>query len=234
MNRLSEVCAIDIGLEPQALSNTNATGDYRKMDMHQRSLWILQGGAMATGTTTKIELYEATSAAAGSAQAITGATATITANTDVTEATVDLAGVGTDDVVTINSIDFTKADVTAAASRTFANAAGLVTCVNDATYGVAGVTASADGTTVTLKASDEPAGSAITVSKTDAGGTITLATVSAQAYVELDTSDMDIVDSFDHVAAKVTTTADTVVGVTALRYDGRFTPTQRVGDSAIV
>lgn len=233
MQRLSEQVKIDIGLVPQAINNGNATGKYFSLAFHQRVLAILLGGAMAATKTSKVEFLQAKDADGTDSKAVTGAEATVTANVLVTKATVDLTSVANTDVVTINGVSFTKAASTVEASRTFADAAGLVSCVNDATYGVPGVVASANGAVVTLQASD-PGAATITLSKTENAGTITLATVEAQAYVELDTSKLDVNNGFTHVAVKVTTTANTVAAVLLQRYDGRFGPDQKVGASAIL
>mgnify|MGYP001765569486 CR=1 FL=1 len=235
MQRLSDSSQMIVGLPPQALNSTNVTGRYINVEAG-RSLraWLI-GGAMAATKTSKLELFQAINSAGGSAKAITSASATITANTLVTEATVALATAANTDIVTINGLAFTMAAATDASAREFADAAGLVTCVNHATYGVPGVAASDSGTDVTLyadQAADAP--KAITVSKTEVAGTITLATTAAQAYVDLVLGLLDHANGFDHVAAKVTTTANTVVGVVFDFYDRRYVVDQEVGAYAVV
>ena len=231
MNRLFEEVKIDIGLVSQALNNTNATGKYHDMSEYRSALGVLNGGAMAATKTSKIELYEAKDVDGTDAQLIAGAAATITANALVTEATVDLTSVANTDVVTINGVSFTKAASTVEASRTFADAAGLVSCVNDATYGVPGVKASANVAVVTLQAV-EPGTALITVSKTENAGTIALATTKAQAYVEIEAPDLS--DGYSHVACKVTTTANSVVSAVLLRGKARGEIEQKVGSSAVL
>ncbi len=233
MQKLYEGAKMDIGLVSQALNNTNATGPYYDMRPFRKALALLNGGAMAATKTTKIELLQAKDAEATDAKAITSASATVTANTLVTEATVELASVANTDVVTINGIDFTKAAATDATAREFADAAGLVTCVNHATYGAPGVTASANGTLVTL-VSTNPGATVITTDKTENAGTITLATTKAQAYVELDGHALDHENGFTHIACKVTTTANSVVSAMLLRGDPREGVTQKVGASASI
>lgn len=230
-NRLYKDAKFDIGLVPQALNNSNATGRYFGLAHYREATAILLVGAMAAATTAKVEFLQAKDADGTGSTTISSASATITANTDVTKATVALATVADTDVVTINGINFTKAAATDATAREFADAAGLVTCVNDATYGVEGVFASAASTTVTL-VSEDPGEYVITVAKTENAGTITLATVEAIAYVNLLADNLDADNSFTHVAAKVTTTANTTVAVQLLRGIPRFQPTQNVGASA--
>ena len=72
------------------------------------------------------------------------------------------------------------------------------------------------------------------ISASAVGGTITIATTKAQAFVEINTGKIDKKNGFDHVAVKVTTTANTVVAATLLRGNERFTPVQKVGASALV
>lgn len=230
---------VDIGLVSQALNNTNATGRYYHYAMWRRTLAVLIGGAMAATKTTKIELLQATDAAGTGAKAIAGAEATVTANTKVTVATLTLATVLAGQAVTINGVTFTAhANTTTAASRQFAidgddtaDAAALAGLINDATYGVDGVTATAAAGVITLTATN-PGETTITV--TDAAATITVATTQAIAYVELDVAQLDVDNGFEYVAAKVTTTANTVASVCLLRGEGRFSPDQQVGASATV
>ena len=46
------------------------------------------------------------------------------------------------------------------------------------------------------------------------------------AFIEINVSSLDINNGFEYIAAKVTTTGTIVSGVTLLRGDGRFEPTQ--------
>lgn len=237
MNRLYEEPKLDIGLVGIVLSNTNATGPYYSMKPYRSALAILNGGAMAATKTSKIELLQAKDASGGSSQAITGAEATITANTLVTELTIALATVTAGQTVTIGGLVFTAhATTTTVANREFsiagtdtADAGELATCINDATYGVPGVTATNNAGTLTL-ASTKPGEALITAST--AAGTMTIATTKAQAYVELEGLDLDA--GFNHIAIKVTTTAVSNVSALLLRGDPRYGVTQKVGASAAI
>lgn len=234
--RLHEQMKLDIALLPMALNNTNATGRYFDMKAHKRALFVLMGGAMAATKTTKIEVFEAQDAAgAGPAQALTGATCTITANGLVTKATVALDTVLNGETITINGLTFTAhTDTTTAADREFkidgdntADAEALAGLINDPVYGVPGVVASAVTGTITLVA-HESGETTITIETEDS--TFTVATVEAIAFVEVEAYDLS--EGFTHVAAKVTTTANSVVAVALLRAPARELPvTQRVGAS---
>lgn len=233
MNRQSEIQKVDIGVAPATLSNTNTTGRYFDMSKYGRALFILQTGALASMKVASIYLLEATDASGSDSQTISGSTATITANTNVTVATIDVSSAAATDVVTVNGLAYTMAAATTAASRTWSSIAALASDINDATYGVSGVTATAATTVITLTATD-PGETLITLSATNGSGTITVATTQAQAYVDLDASMMDLADGFTHVAPYVESTGAGTVSVAVLRGQPRVTPTQKVADYEIV
>jgi hypothetical protein len=226
MKPLSERAKFDIGLVAQAINNTNVTGKYFRMNMERKALFILNGGAMAAAKTTKIEVLQAKDTAGTDAKGIPStaaqaATAEITANTKVTEATLTLATVLNTQAVTINGLTFDDT----------ADAAELVKCINDSVYGVPGITATSALGVVTL-VSTNPGETLITIA--DPAATITPATTKAQAFVEVDVGSLDLANGFEYVAAKVTTGANTVASVILIRGDGRFEPVQAVGASAVV
>ena len=226
MNKIYEELKVDIGLVGQTLSASNVTGPYFSMAGWERAMAVLICGALAITKVCKIEIFEGEDSDGTNGALLAGAAATITANTNITEGTVALASVANTDIVTINSLDFTKAAATDASAREFADAAGLKTCVEDETYGVEGVEASVNGTTVTLLA--DPVGdTVITVSKTENAGTITLATTKALAFVEIE--NMDLSGANSHIAAKVTSTGNGIVGVALLRGQHKAAINQKVG-----
>jgi len=228
--RLYEGSKVDVGLVPQALNNTNVTGAYHPFDRAREMLAVLIVGAMAATKTAILALYEAKDATGTDAQALTDKSVTITANTKVTKVTLTLASFAAGETVVIQrgsdtAVTFTAhASTTTAANREFsiggddtADAAALAGLINNATYGVDGVLASAATGVVTLTLT-EPGRGTLTVTSTSTH--ITIATVEAMAYVAL--LDEELSDGYTHVAAKVTTTANTVVAVnlisTGLRY----------------
>lgn len=224
---------VNIGLVAKALNNSNTTGRYLGMLMFRKILFWLTGAAMAATKTTKIEILQAKDAGGTGAKPITGAEATITANTEVTSATLTCATVIANDAVTVNGITFTAAaaenlpnHIFAVGADDTACAASLVKAINAAELGI---TATSALGVVTLVADDE---TVITIE--DPANTITAATLEAQAYVEVDVGSLDLAGGYEYVAAKVTTTANTVVSVIAIRGDGRFEPSQSVGASASI
>ncbi|NQW49654.1 MAG: hypothetical protein HQ465_00290 [Rhodospirillales bacterium] len=238
MERMYEMAKADLGVVPQTLNNSNVTGRYYAAKDYRRALAVLQVGALAVTKTAKIEVFEAKDAAGTSAQLISGATATITANASVTEMTVALATVLANDAITINGLTFTAVATlsTAPITQIFnidgdntADAVGLAACINDATYGVPGVTASASAGTITLKATD-PGETTITASS--AASTFTIATTQAEAYVEVD--GLGLSATYTHVGCKITSTGNGIVGALLMRGNARGAITQRVGASAVV
>jgi hypothetical protein len=243
--RLSEIMKIDEGIQAQSL-NGAATGRYYDMAGFTKAIAILAIGAVAATKTAKVELLQAKDLDGTDAKGIPTtagqlATATVTANALVTKATITLATFLATGTITINGIVFTAhASTTTVANREFsisgndtADAAELVTCINDATYGVPGVFATSAAGVVTL-ISTVAGKTLITISSSPDDGTCTKATVEAQAYVEIDIRQLDKNNDFNHVAVKVTTDSATVVGALLLRGGARTTPDQKVGAYALV
>lgn len=223
MRRLLEAIVIQLALM-QALNNTNVTSKYFDVKKARRIGAVLSVLGMAATKTAKIELVQAKDTAGTDVKAVTGAEKTVTANAEVIEATITLSTFLVDGTVTINGVTFTAhADTTTAADREFsiggsdtADAAALAGLINDATYGVTGVTATANTGVITLVADD---GYAITVSSDPDDATCVKATVEAAAAVDIDTESLDSDNGFHYVAVKVTTTAN-ATAVSAMLLEG--------------
>ena len=237
MKSLYKRAKVDIGLVPQALNNNNnspSTGKYFPMHMFNKALFWLLGGAMDATKTTSIEIWQAKDANGTDAKAITNANATIKANTAVTAAKLTLSGtVQANDTVTINGVVFTAAAAANAAEQIFAVgadndacAASLAEVINAAGLGIKATNSSE---VVTVVAEDDA-----TITITSTSGAITVATTEAKAFVEVDVGSLDLADGYEYVAAKVSTTANTVVSVTLIRGDARFEPGQDVAASKSV
>ncbi len=237
MERMIESAKVDLGVVPQTLNNSNVTGNYYAAKDYRRALAVLQVGALAATKTAKIEVFEAQDAAGTGAQLITGAAATIAANTAVSEMTIALASVANGEAITINDVVFTAhTDTTTPASRQFAidgdntaDAAALAGLINDETYGVPGITATASTGTITLK-STVPGETLLTASS--AASTFTIATTKAQAYVDLD--GLPLSAGFTHIGCKITSTGNGGVAALLMRGNARGPITQRVGAAAVV
>jgi hypothetical protein len=243
MKELFKRAKVDIGLVPQTINNSNATGRYYHFNMFRKLLAILQIGAMAATKTVKIELLQAKDGAGTDAKGIPStagqtAVAEVTANTNVTKATLTCASVLATEAVTINGLVFTAAAAEDLTKRIFAVgandtacAASLVKAINHASMGVPGLTAESALGVITLKSTNSGE-TLITIE--DAAATITAATTEAQAYVELDVGSLDLANGFEYVAVKVTSSANGSVAALIVEGDNRFEPVQAVGASASV
>lgn len=237
-NKMFEGMKIDVGLAPVSL-NGNSIGVYYDLADFRKAIAVLQVGAMAATFTAKIEVFQGKDSAGGSGALLAGATGTITANTLVTSLKLTLATMLNTHTIIINGLTFTAhTDTTTVALREFAIDGGtdtldgdeLCICLNDPTYGVPGVTATNNAGVVTL-VSTIPGATLITAAQ-GVGATCTVATLSAQAYVEIDA--LTLSDDFTHIACKVTTTSAQVVSATLLRGGQRVGITQKIGASASV
>jgi hypothetical protein len=238
MELMSESIKLDVALTPQTVTNSVVTGAYLPMAPYVKTLAVLTAGAMAAGTTTKLELFQGKTRLGTGSALIAGAGATIAANALVSRGTFSLTNALATHTCTVSvaGVVYTftaHATVTTPATRTFsiagddtADAAELAICINDPIYGAPGVVATSALGVVTL-APIETGTAVLTIA--GGQGTIVAATLEASAYVEIDTMDL----TADHIAAKVTTTATTVVGVTLLRL-ARGVPVQVAGAAAVV
>jgi hypothetical protein len=217
MFRMIEGYRVECPLVGQALSNTNVTGRYISANRMRRALFILNVGALAVSKTCKLEIMQAKTVAAGSAEAISGLTATITANTKVKKVTVALASVGTGDTVTVttylhgvqaDTATFTKGS--ADEGLGFTNAAGLEAAI---IANITGATAADSTTNVLITALD---GYTITVTSTDVGGAVTVATNEAIVAVDVLEANISGSSGFCFLAPKVTSTGNGNVTVTVL------------------
>lgn len=236
MNRQSEAVKYDLAVRPASLATTSATSLYFDMRHHRRAVALFTAGQAAAAATIACQLREAQDAAGTGAQDLSGALATITANTSATKVTLTLATVLAADAVTINGITFTAhATTTTASSRQFsisgadgADATELASVINNATYGVPGVTASVNSATITL-ISTIPGDTLISI--TNAASTITAATMEAVGYVEIEKGSLS--DGYTHVAVKLTTSGTVIAGATLLRSEPLFPVDQAVAASKV-
>jgi len=237
MNRSYENIKMDMGLVPQELASTNATGKYFNMKEFRSALAVLTVGNITAGGSAALQIMEAKTEAAGDAQALTSRLATIAANVKVAKLTITLAGGTTGDTITIviNGVSKTytgagSADVAngvwADGGDDSADAASLLLCMNHATNGLVGVTATVNAAVITLVADD---GYYID-SVAETGSFTTFLTTEAVGYVWFD--GLNLTADYTWIACKVTTASNTgICGVTLLRGKSRKEITQKVGAS---
>ena len=75
------------GLEAQTLNNSNDTGTYMQMGLHDLALFCCHCSAMAAGASVTFQVMQATDAAGTGAKVVTVATTTIAQATDGTNVT---------------------------------------------------------------------------------------------------------------------------------------------------
>jgi hypothetical protein len=240
---LIEKYKVDVGLVGQTINNSNVTGPYYPTKGIRKAAVIVIDGAQAVNKTTKVEWLQATDLAGTGAKVVKQANATAgtessatsvasaTSLTGATEAVLTLNGMLNADTITINGVVFTAhTDTTTANLRQFkidgdndADAVALAGLINNATYGVPGVTAAAGTASVTLT-STTPGATVITCTTSNATRCAPSYT-KAVLYSEVDVSDLDIAGGFVYVAPKVTKTGNGTVAAVVIREVGDYRPT---------
>jgi len=233
LNRLYEELKLDVGLTPQSLASASKTGSYFNMKEFRTALAILNVGNITAGGSVALQIMEAKTERAGSAQDLTGKLATILANIKVKSLTVTCVGGIVDDtlVITVDgtAYTFTGKAATDTAAQEFkadgddtSDAAALVSCINVTLAGK--IFASNDAGVVTLIAEDGYYIEAIA----ETGAFTTFATTAAIAYVWVDGH--DLTDLYSFIACKVTTASNTgICGAVLIRGKSRKEITQKVG-----
>lgn len=235
MHRISDIHKLDVAIAPASI-NGASTGFYYSMSKQRKSLFICMIGVMAAARTAAFQVMQATDALGTGAKVVTGATATITANTlaaelILTASSVHVAG----QTVTINDLVFTAAAADVPTTREYAvgssaadSSAALLAKINSENpdIGIPNVIGVATSATVNTLSADEPGDMAITAVASAA--TTVVATNRAIAYVEVDAAKLDVNDDFGFVAIRVTNSHALQTGVSLVRGNSRYTEPQHV------
>lgn len=234
--KLSDALKVDLAVLPKSVASGPETGAYFNLkDAGRKALFWFKAATMAATKTVVAQVMKAKDGVATGATALTGATATITANTNVKKALLTANTIADgDSVVTVNGTVFTCEDTTpdidagefASGADDDAACVNLAAAINHLLGDTLVATASTSPAVVTLEVK-EPGDATITVE--DAHSTIVLSTLEAEGYVEIDASDLG--DEYTHAALKLTTDATIVVAGVLIRGDGRFTPSHSVAAS---
>jgi hypothetical protein len=250
-SRIIDEVKFDVGLVPQSLASTNATGYYQPMYYWNKACFVCQYGPVATTGTVKLEVFQAkdiigtSGAVIASASAITNATEIthvsaqkqITLTSFIATATITVTPYVNQ--VAQTGITFTAhATTTTIASRQFsisgsdtADAVEFCKCANDPQYGTPGIYWWPTAGAVHGQAIDPWTTFTITCSVDDS--TDTRIEPMGQLIVEVDRSAMTWASGFYFLAPKVTTTATILCGVTLVR-KGRFSAPVQQSDIAPV
>jgi len=234
MKLVAEKVKIANAMVPVSVNGASTTHKFFSMAGFYRVAFHVIGVAasIADAVTMTLQTMQATDSAGTGAKVITNNAATATVPVKVIAANVTLLNAVVGSVITINGLTFTGAAATTVASREFkadgadgADVTALVACINDATYGVPGVTA-ADGAGDSIDLTvDEPGETTITIS--DESAVFTPIATALEAIVEVDASNLDIAGGFDHIGCLVTTSAAITCSTTAI-FDPRYSPGQQV------
>ena len=234
MKLVAEKVKIANAMVPVSVSGASTTHKFFSMAGFYRVAFHVIGVAasIADAVTMTLQTMQATDSAGNGAKVITNNAATATVPVKVIAANVTLANAAAGSVITINGLTFTGAAATDATKREFiasgndaADCTALISCINDATYGVPGVTA-ADGAGNSIDLTvDEPGETTITIS--DESAVFTPIATALEAIVEVDASNLDIAGGFDHIGCLVTTSAAITCSTTAI-FDPRYSPGQQV------
>lgn len=234
MKLVAEKVKIANAMLPVSVNGASITHKFFPMAGSHRVAFHVVGVAasIADAVTMILQTMQATDSAGTVSKVITNNAATATVPTKVIAANVTLLNAAAGSVITINGLTFTGAAATSYADREFkadgndaADCTALIACINDATYGVPGVTAAAGaGNSINLTV-DEPGETTITISDESAG--FTPIATALEAIVEVDASNLDIAGGFDHIGCLVTTNAAITCSTTAI-FDPRYSPGQQV------
>jgi len=219
MHDIMEGTKIDTAL--QATTNaTSLTGPYFSMTQYAKALFLITAQGPTDGETLDFKVYQALNAAGGTPLQL-GATISMAQGIKLAEASITMNSPDVDDTIIIQPYSFVGGTLTAGTALTFtakaaeslssrqydqsgsttAQATSLAACINDATYGVPGVLASASSAVVTLTA-DEPGECLFTITESDTAKTVVLDLVQ-QAAFEVAVQDLTRDSDYTHVGARV-------------------------------
>ncbi len=236
--RISERDKVDHGIIPQSAASATVNGPWYSLANHDRIALVGTAGAIADGQTVVLSARQATDNAGSDDKVVTNVTATITGSARASEAQIVGDTVADGNVVTISDGTttqvFTCEDTTPDASAgEFASGANdteamanLATVINSLLPRLRAV-ATTDTINLTVR---EPGEATITISAATAIRFVP-STLAASAFLELRASDLDTDNGFSHVRLRMVTNATIVIGATAIRSNGRYTPTQHVAAS---
>lgn len=201
--RLSENLRVATPLEPTALNNENTTGTYLPIKHVRRALFILNGGASVAAKTYKLEIFQAKTEEGGSAEAITGISATATSNIKAKKILATLTTATDTDVIVVNGTSYIR-------GTGWVNSAALIVLLNARGDCIA----TAADEVVTIIAKD---GYALTVAAASGDeARVVITTLQTIVTVEVSEHAVNVAGGFNFVAPKVTMAGSGYAQVTAI------------------
>ena len=241
MRRMEEDTKIDFALEPQT-GKTDQTGIWFNMNYYRRALFKFGCQGQTKGMSMQFKVYEAENSG-GTNEAQLGATQTMTQGVKVNRAQITVTGGSTiNETLIITMYKVIGSALVAQTALTFtakgaedltarqwdqsgavgAEAISIAACINSATYGVDGMTASVNAAVVTLEATEPGEG---TFSFTESSeGELVAADILQQGYFSVDADELS--DGDQYVGARVASVDATTEYACALtRSRARHEPT---------
>ncbi len=256
--RISEQSKIDLAIQPSQVTSsaTSPYFSLETWDRALFAVNITPVGASAIVSTSILTLWQAKDASAGtSATAIASSTAIISLGTKVTEFTITPATISAADTFSITGYDINGTALTAltftaadggtagatASNREFsindtAAGTGIVsnTCtqiaaiLNNSTYGVPGLYASASSTNVTCRAVE--VGENMFTLTSSSTTNLTMATTKIIGMVEINASSLTLSSDFTHVAVNINNQISAYTSAVCIRSGRRRRmPLQTIG-----
>ncbi len=223
MNKSYENLQIDIGLEPQSLASTNATGPYYDMAEYRECLAVTNIGNITAGGTVACQIRQAATSTGGSAADLTSRVATVAANVKVKAQTVTCTTGTTGDIIawTIDGTTYTYTAADGGSSTggefsttgsTTVTATNILACIDDSVLGfdTDKAFATSDAAIVTVQAKDGYYLDSIA----ETGDFTTIATTKANSYVWF--GGEELTTGLPFIATKVTTASNTGICSTVL------------------
>ena len=221
MHNIAESDKVDTALQAQT-GQTSLTGEWFKMTEYAKALFLITVQGQLTGASLDFKVYEATNAEGDDEQQL-GATIAMAQGIKLgsCQITVDAGNSTVDETLVITPYTFVNGVLTAGTALTFTakasetlssryfdqsgtpteEATSLAACINDETYGVPGVLATAAAAVVTLTMT-EPGDGVFTITESAPAELVVIDLVQ-QAYFEVAVQDMDRDDDFTHIGARV-------------------------------
>lgn len=241
---IQAVCA----LRPQT-GSTSYNGEYHSMKKFAKGWFVVHASGQLTAADMVLKVYEAINAAGGGTPQQLGADITMAQGIKLTMAkiTVDAGNSAVDDTLIITPYTFVNGVSTAGTALTFRaktaetlssryfdqsgtpteEATSIAACINDATYGIPGVLATAAADVVTLTM-DEPGDGMFDITESDATKLVVTDLVQ-QADFEVAVQDLDRDDNFTHIQPRLSGVATgDVVSVTLIRAVAGYLPVGQV------
>lgn len=232
MHMIREAIKVDCAVKPQD-GGSAITGEWFRMDTFAKAKFTGIVRGQLTGATCTMAVYEATDAT-GSGESILGAAVTFTQGSKVSLAQIVVTtgstiadtliltpyyfnGEGT--LTAGTALTYTAAAAESLPNRQFdqsgattAEATSIAACINDSTYGVPGLLASVNSSTVTISCT-EPGGGDRTVLPADNGtgafditesrtNVLVVTDLIQMADFEVYVQDLDRDNNFTHVGAR--------------------------------